>query len=104
VAEVRLPDDVEATLAWTVREGVTNVVRHAQASACDLRLAVDDDAASLTVTDNGAARHRSGEATVRGNGLAGLAERAAAAGGSLEAGPGPDGGYRLRVSVPLGAA
>jgi hypothetical protein len=77
---------------WVVREGVTNVVRHAQASRVTIRVTPS----TVEVVDDGPGR----EVRAPGSGLAGLAERAAAAGGQLEAGPVPGGGYRLALTVP----
>jgi two-component system, NarL family, sensor histidine kinase DesK len=77
---------------WVVREGVTNVVRHAQASRVTIRVTPS----TVEVVDDGPGR----EARAPGSGLAGLAERAAAAGGQLDAGPVPGGGYRLALTVP----
>ena len=77
---------------WVVREGVTNVVRHAQASRVTIRVTPS----TVEVVDDGPGR----EARAPGSGLAGLAERAAAAGGHLDAGPVPGGGYRLALTVP----
>jgi len=77
---------------WVVREGLTNVVRHAHADSCSVRLSpsaveiVDDG-----VGENGGSRP--------GNGLAGLRERVAAAGGVIDAGPIQPKGWRLRVSL-----
>jgi two-component system sensor histidine kinase DesK len=80
---------------WVVREGVTNVVRHSQASRVTIRVTPT----TVEVVDDG----RGGVARAPGNGLAGLAERAAAAGGQLSAGPVPGGGYRLALAVPAEA-
>jgi two-component system sensor histidine kinase DesK len=77
---------------WVVREGVTNAVRHSQASRVTIRVTP----ASVEVVDDG----RGAAVRAPGSGLAGLAERAAAAGGQLEAGPLPGGGYRLALTVP----
>ena len=77
---------------WVVREGVTNVVRHAQASRVTIRVTPS----TVEVVDDGPGR----AVRAPGSGLAGLAERAAAAGGELEAGPVPGGGYRLALTVP----
>jgi two-component system sensor histidine kinase DesK len=96
-ATVDLPEDVEELLAWTVREGTTNVLRHSRASMARIVVAGGGPNAAVEVVDNG-----SGDATEDdGRGLAGLRERASRLGGSVEAGPLPDGGYRLRVEVPL---
>ena len=92
-----LPTGVDAALAWAVSEGVTNVIRHSQAAACSIRLTRDGREARLEITDNGAA---SGTEAA-GNGLRGLQERAAARGGHADAGPLPDGGFRVFISVPL---
>lgn len=95
-----LPPHAETALAWAVREGVTNVVRHSRAHMCTIRMACADDWASVDVTDDGA-----GEALcapkVNGHGLHGLAERAAQLGGHVEAGPCVAGGFRLRIAVPF---
>lgn len=94
-------------LGWVVREGLTNVVRHAKATVCAVRLSpsgveiVDDGASTSPAHGNldGAYRH-----PAAGQGLAGLRERVAAAGGTLEAGPVAASGWRLRVSLPEDAA
>jgi two-component system sensor histidine kinase DesK len=91
-------DEVPASLrelfGWAVREGVTNAVRHSQASRVTVRVSPS----SVAVTDDGRPAPSVGS-RAPGSGLAGLAERAAAAGGRLEVGPLPDGGYRLAVTV-----
>lgn len=92
-----LPTAVDATLAWAVREGVTNVIRHSGAAACSIRLIREAREASLEITDNGAAAAMSAP----GNGLRGLHERVAARGGHADVGPLPAGGFRVHVSVPL---
>jgi two-component system, NarL family, sensor histidine kinase DesK len=80
---------------WAVREGLTNVVRHARASCCAVRLSPS----AVEIVDDGI-----GEAVLRGdvppgNGLSGLRERAAAAGGRVDAGPLRAGGWQLRVTL-----
>jgi len=92
-----LPTAVDATLAWAVREGVTNVIRHSGAATCSIRLTREAREASLEITDNGAVA----EVSAPGNGLRGLQERVAARGGHADAGPLPAGGFRVHVSVPL---
>jgi two-component system, NarL family, sensor histidine kinase DesK len=79
-------------LAWVLREAVTNVVRHSGATSC----AVGIGPRTMSVTDNG----RGCSGRPEGNGLRGLRERVAAAGGTLNVGPGPDGqGTTLRVEL-----
>ena len=95
--EAHLPnstDDVPSPLrelfAWTIREGVTNVVRHSGAKSCTVRLS----STSVEVIDDG--RGPAG-AIVSGNGLLGLRERAAAVGATVvTAGLSP--GFSLTVS------
>jgi two-component system, NarL family, sensor histidine kinase DesK len=77
-------------LGWALREGLTNVVRHAQATTCAVRLSLD----GVEITDDGV-----GTAAPPGNGLSGLRERVLAAGGSVDAGPLQPSGWRLRVSL-----
>jgi two-component system sensor histidine kinase DesK len=110
-----LPPEVDALLAWTVREGSTNIVRHSGARHAGIRIEVTDARAGADLTDGGAgppasARTADGEDGTpaaatgpAGSGLAGLAERAARLGGTLLAGAGERGGFQLRVSVPLAA-
>ncbi|MFJ8820469.1 sensor histidine kinase [Streptomyces sp. NPDC102467] len=95
-----LPGTQEATLAWTLREAVTNVVRHSAARRCTVavtrRETLDGPVVELTVEDDGAGP----SGTPPGNGLTGLAERLAAVGGTLEAGAAPGRGFRLVARVP----
>ncbi|MBA3793275.1 MAG: sensor histidine kinase [Rubrobacter sp.] len=93
-----LPGSAEAVLAWAVREGATNVIRHSRAERCEIRVANDGGGVRAEVSDDG--RGASLEGTT-GSGLLGLAERVAASRGGFEAGALPTGGFRLRVSLPL---
>jgi two-component system sensor histidine kinase DesK len=93
--EARAPGAIEVDPAhaelfgWVVREGVTNVVRHSQAHTCTIAIGPD----WLEIADDG-----TGGAGDPGNGLTGLRERVAAAGGTVRAGA-ADGGWRLRVDM-----
>ncbi|WP_231563178.1 histidine kinase [Microbacterium mangrovi] len=76
---------------WVLREGVTNVIRHARATRCRVRL----DAASVIIDDDGI-----GPTTGSGgSGLTGLRERVDAAGGTMSIGRGDLGGFRLEVRL-----
>ncbi|WP_052423100.1 sensor histidine kinase [Nonomuraea candida] len=98
VTAAPLPADLEPVLAWVVREGATNVVRHSGARHCRIRLGVADGHAYAEVRDDG----RGAAATATGgNGLRGLEERVRLAGGALHAGPTGDGGFLLRARVPV---
>ena len=94
-----LPRDADGVLAWSVREGTTNVIRHSRARNCRIVLAREDGVVHAEITDDG--RGETDQETP-GNGLSGLAERVATFGdGGFEAGPLPEGGFRLRVELPL---
>ena len=97
-----LPAATDAALAWAVREGTTNVMRHSRADSCRILLARDGERVYVEITDDGiGSREDAGEAT--GSGLSGLAERVGGfSGGEFEAGPLPGGGFRLRVGLPVG--
>lgn len=100
-----LPNAMDTVLAWAVREGVTNVIRHSRAGRCEIRLSCDDEQAHAEITDDGrGAPPEEDTARINGSGLSGLAECVAsfAGGGELQAGPLPEGGFRLSVSLPLG--
>ena len=102
-----LPAAVEAALSWTVREGVTNVIRHSHAHRCTISLARHADDVAVEVCDDGQANTSPSSSTTHtrtGNGLRGLAERIHALGGHVEAGPGVGGGFRLAVSLPVTVA
>jgi two-component system sensor histidine kinase DesK len=103
-----LQPDVEAVLAWAVREGATNVLRHSRAHHCTIEVGIDDrdGAAIVSVVDDGGggAPPQQPGTGPGGAGLLGLAERATAVGGRLESGPRRDGGFALRLWVPAPAA
>ncbi|MEO6218534.1 MAG: histidine kinase, partial [Sphingomonas sp.] len=92
-----VPPDAGAVLAMTLREAVTNVIRHAGAGHCHMAISILDGVARLTVEDDGC-----GGSFSEGTGLGGMRQRLTAAGGSLSlerAAP----GTRLAAMVPSGA-
>lgn len=91
-----LPPAIEAVLAWAVREGTTNVMRHSQAKRCAIRILKKDGSATVEIVDDG-----QGGTPEPGSGLRGLRERVLERGGTLTAEPLPHEGFRLRVTVPL---
>jgi signal transduction histidine kinase len=96
---VGLPSDLEVVLYRVVQEALTNVARHAQASAVEVRLEVDGGRVCLAVEDNG--RGLAG-APVPHLGMLGMHERVNELGGSLEFAAAPAGGVHLGVVIPLG--
>ena len=106
-----LPATADAILGWAVREGVTNILRHARARTAEIRVETEPTTVAVEISndrrvDDGADAHAPTSAGAptsgAGTGLIGLRERVAAVGGEVEAAGLPDGGFRLRVSVPLG--
>nr|WP_037633728.1 sensor histidine kinase [Streptomyces katrae] len=97
-----LPEEAESALAWSLREAVTNVVRHSGAKRCTVTLETRQTLAGrfveLMVSDDGG-----GGPVAPGNGLTGLTERLEAVGGTLTAGPAGKTGFRLLARVPLGS-
>jgi two-component system, NarL family, sensor histidine kinase DesK len=120
-----LAQEVDSTLAWAVREGTTNVVRHSRATHVAIRVSTSPSQATAEISDNGPAAPdgadyngvapapappsgSDGRATAlrprpgcAGSGLAGLAERVRSLGGELAAGSVEPHGFVLRVVVPL---
>jgi two-component system sensor histidine kinase DesK len=90
----------DAVLAWAVREGATNVIRHSGARNAEIKLRPGADAAELEISDDGPGAGPSSGGG--GHGLTGLIERAESVGGRVEVGARPRGGFVLRVIVPAG--
>jgi signal transduction histidine kinase len=93
-----LPSSVELAALRIVQEAITNVVRHASATAADVVLDYGADSLSVAVTDNGSGFT---VADTDGTGIVGMRERAETLGGSLVVAPGPAGGTRVQASLPL---
>jgi signal transduction histidine kinase len=91
-----LPAGVDVAAYRIVQEALTNTVRHSRGRTATVRLRYDDDTLTVSVDDDGAAAHPPHQ----GNGLAGMTERARALGGTLEAGPRPEGGFRVLARLP----
>jgi two-component system sensor histidine kinase DesK len=100
-----LPPASDAMLAWAVREGVTNVVRHSRARQCHIRVNGENGKARVEVINDGYPGQPPDASPVRtGSGLSGLAERVTAQGGGFESGPclfkGVP-GFHLQVEIPI---
>lgn len=97
-----LPPGADLAAFRILQEALTNVVRHSGSRTARIRLAWRTDGLELRVDDDGPATGNPGGGS--GNGLAGMRERAAALGGTIEAGPRPDGGFRVIARLPPTAA
>lgn len=102
-----LPPTTDAVLAWTVREAVTNVIRHSRARRCRIQVADENGAVHVEVINDGyrdQGQEGKGARKRSGSGLTGLTERVTAQGGHLEAGPLLTEGserFRLWVELPI---
>jgi two-component system sensor histidine kinase DesK len=94
---------IEAVLAWTVREGATNVIRHSGAGHCSVKVTAGLGEAGVEVVDDGPGCEDAIANGHDGHGLEGLRERVARLQGQIEAGVAATGGYRLAVRVPVPA-
>ena len=95
-----LPAGVDLAAFRIVQEALTNVARHAGPATATVRLSYEDRDLTVQVDDDGrgsATRRDSGG----GAGILGMRERTAALGGEFEAGPKPEGGFRVRARLPL---
>jgi signal transduction histidine kinase len=101
----RIPPGIALSAYRVAQEALTNVLRHAGAGA-RVRMVVtyETEALTLDIVDDGRGRRT---ATTEhggvGHGLVGMRERVALFGGTLDAGPRPEGGFRVRARFPLDA-
>ncbi|MFJ6633502.1 sensor histidine kinase [Streptomyces sp. NPDC091376] len=94
-----LPPGVDLAAFRIIQEALTNVVRHSGARTARVRIAYASGRVDLRIDDDGPATggHQGGS----GRGLVGMRERAAALGGTIEAGPRPDGGFQVHAGLPV---
>jgi len=92
-----LPADLDLSAYRIIQEAVTNVVRHAGTDHCRVLLEHHDDTLSIEVLDDGPGTGASGT----GYGLVGMRERVTLLGGWFEAGPRPEGGFRVLARIPV---
>jgi signal transduction histidine kinase len=95
-----LPVPVDLAAYRIVQEALTNVVRHAGATAVQVCVEYGSDTLALEVTDNG--RGPAGHHGPASHGLVGMRERARSVGGTLDVGAGPSGGFRVAARLPRG--
>jgi signal transduction histidine kinase len=113
-----LPASIDLSAYRIIQEALTNVVKHAHASRCDVLIAYGRDELIIEVTDSGAgapaltgavAMYGGALADVygsgfsSGHGIIGMRERVSLLGGSFSAGPMPGYGFRVNAHIPLPA-
>ncbi len=97
---VSLPRGIDLSAYRIVQEALTNVLKHAGPARAAVRVRYRPDALLLEVSDDG--RGAAAPANGNGHGLIGMRERAALYGGVLDATARPEGGFRVRASLPIG--
>ncbi len=92
-----LPPDLELAAYRVVQEALTNVVRHAGVPDCEVTVGHGEAELSVEVTDGG----RGAAVGAEGYGIVGMRERVALLHGVFEAGPRPEGGFRVAARLPV---
>jgi signal transduction histidine kinase len=99
-----MPESLRAAVSHAgyriVQEGLTNVLRHSSAEQACVQIGVEGGALVVEVRDDG--RRQADTSHAGGHGLQGMKERAAALGGTCEAGPVNGAGWRVRARIPVG--
>jgi signal transduction histidine kinase len=95
-----LPQGVDLSAYRIVQEALTNAIKHAGPVRTRVTVRYGEDELELEVSDDGPGPSANGEAG-SGHGLVGMRERIASHGGELRTGPGPEGGFVVRASLPL---
>jgi len=111
-----LPPSIDLSAYRIIQEALTNVVKHAHASRCDVVIEYGTTELALRVTDSGAgiavpamagaaavARHALADPLPGGHGIIGMRERVSLLGGSFSAGPLPGYGFEVVARIPLPA-
>jgi signal transduction histidine kinase len=99
-----LPAEVDLAAYRIVQEALTNSARHSGGSTATVRISPRSGGLLVEVADNGKSRpggSGSGPRNGSGHGIAGMTERAKILGGTLRAGPRPDGGFEVRAWLPV---
>jgi signal transduction histidine kinase len=99
-----LPFGVEAAAFRIIQEALTNVTRHARGATATVHVEFGADDLVVEIDDDGRGSTYASNAGGGGKGILGMRERAAALGGKLEAGPRPEGGFRVKATLPMDGA
>ena len=101
-APTDLEPPVQRAIYRTIQEALTNVRKHAPGAAATIEISRDDTDLTVTVTNTAPTRPNLALPSAH-HGLVGLQERAALLDGKLHTGPTPDGGFQLRLRLPVNA-
>ena len=97
-----MPPGAELTVYRIVQEALTNALKHASSpTLISVTIACQPGSVAVAVHDDGGECSGQPESRAPGHGLTGMRERAAVYGGTVTAGPAPDGGWQLRARLPL---
>ena len=103
VGEVRkLPVSIDLTAYRIIQESITNVIKHAPGAATQLTLEYEPKMLMIAINNGPPLRATNASATGSGRGLPGMKERVGLFGGTMDSNASADGGFHVRVSLPLG--
>ena len=94
-----VPPGIDLSAYRIIQEALTNVIKHAAASSAQVTISYRPDSVTVEITDQGSSGPPG--RTGSGHGIIGMRERVAVFGGEFAAGPGPDGGFRVRACFPI---
>jgi signal transduction histidine kinase len=101
-APFALPPGVDLCVYRVIQEALTNVMKHAPAASASVSVHFDEAAVRVRVADDGQEAIPVGTtAGPAGHGLIGMRERAGIYGGTVTAGPGPQGGFEVALTLPV---
>ena len=100
-----VPPGIDLSAYRIIQEALTNVIKHAAVSSANITISYRPDSVTVEITDQGprvpGAPQVPPARTGSGHGIIGMRERVAVFGGEFTAGPGPDGGFRVRACFPI---
>ena len=99
-----IPPGIDLSAYRIIQEALTNVIKHAAAASASVTIRYRPDSVTVEIADQGAGTPAAGVPAPRagsGHGIIGMRERVAVFGGEFSAGPGPDGGFRVRACFPV---
>lgn len=99
-----LPPGVELCAYRVVQEALTNVLKHARPGGAVVKVRYQPHRLLVSVTDDGPGLDPARVDARGGHGLIGMHERAKLYGGAVTTGPGPEGGFHVRLTLPTSTA